>query len=62
MQLIDTLKANEQPKFAEVLIGQERGCTNGLKDTVTSRKVIRVNGSEKSSVRRKQCTGKLIKS
>ena len=30
MQLIDTLEANEHPKFAEVLIGQERGCTNWI--------------------------------
>jgi hypothetical protein len=61
MQSIDIKGANDPPKSAKILAGQDHGCKNGLGDTRPSLKAVRRSGSRKSPGHRKMFTEKRIR-
>jgi hypothetical protein len=53
MRLIDVRGANDPPKSAKVLAGQDHGCKNGLRGTTALINAVRRNGSRKSPEHRR---------
>jgi hypothetical protein len=61
MQSIDIREANDPPKSAKVLAGQDHGYKNGLRGTTALINAVRRNGSRKSPEHQRMFTGKRIR-
>jgi hypothetical protein len=60
MRSTDIREANDSPKSAKVLAGQDPSCKNGLEDITVSIKAVRRSGSRKSPEHQRMFTGKQI--